>query len=239
MAKRSANAACGRLTSWLRAETLLSSAVTLELAVTAKPAVIRKMRNLLRRRCADALVAIDRTTRTPALALRRWIPPELPGRLRFDRGDKEEEGRDSNRVNGISRGDAEPHNEEKEADERHWRLAEPQHDRSMRLRAEEIHRSNPHAGRTRPGEGGGTTQEPNSPDTRALSISPRSKFQAAALSGFEASSFVSPASLGRSLSLSRRVSSPSQPSGSSRQARRRVVSALSRRSSPSLSACPA
>src|SRR5262249_42282514 len=90
---------------------------------------------------ADALPATDGAAGAPRLALRGRVVPELPRWLRVDRGDEEEERRESDGVNEISRGGTEADNDEQEADERHRGPAEPQHDQSMGLAPEEIHLS--------------------------------------------------------------------------------------------------
>jgi hypothetical protein len=105
-----------------------------------REAVIGKLPNLLRRRGADALVAVDRAACASGFALGGRVPPELPRRLRFDRCDEEEERRESHCVKEIPRGGTDPYNDEQEADERHRRLAKTQHDQSMRPLATEIHR---------------------------------------------------------------------------------------------------
>src|SRR5262249_47535682 len=78
---------------------------------------------LLWRRCADALVTIDRAAGAAALALCGRVVPELPRRLGLDRGDQEAERRHAYRVKQVPRGSTEPYKEEQEANERHRRLA--------------------------------------------------------------------------------------------------------------------
>jgi hypothetical protein len=107
--------------------------------VSANPAVIWKLPNFLGRHGADPLGAIDCAACAPALPLRGRVPPELPRGLRLDRGDKVEEHRDSHGVNPVTRGSTERCNEDQEANERHRRLTEPQHDQSMGLPASEVH----------------------------------------------------------------------------------------------------
>jgi hypothetical protein len=53
-----------------------------------REAVLRKLPNLLRRRCANTLPAVDGATRAARLVLRGRVVPELPCRLPADRGDE-------------------------------------------------------------------------------------------------------------------------------------------------------
>jgi hypothetical protein len=117
------------------------------LAFRADPAVIGKLPNLLRRHRTNPLVESDRTACASALTLRRRIEPELPGGLRVDRGYKEAERRDPDRVHEIPRSSTESHDDEQETDERHRRLTEPQHGLSMCLPPAEIHRRTGGGGR--------------------------------------------------------------------------------------------
>jgi len=65
-----------------------SLADRLAAARALREAVLRKLPNLLRRRCANTLPAVDGATRAACLALRGRVVPELPCRLRADRGDE-------------------------------------------------------------------------------------------------------------------------------------------------------
>jgi hypothetical protein len=79
----------------------------------------------------------------PTVSVLGGIEPELPRRLRIDRRDEEEKGRDSYRVDEIFGGSTEAHDAEQETHKRRRRLTEPKHGQSMRVRPPEVHVCDP------------------------------------------------------------------------------------------------
>src|SRR5689334_10084866 len=77
---------------------------------------VRQVANLLRRRCADALPAVE----TPAAAVvltAGLAVPELPGRLRIDGGNEEAEEGETCRIDLVTGEHADADDPEQEGDE--------------------------------------------------------------------------------------------------------------------------
>ena len=126
-----------RRQSWSDASAVIS-VKDLGAARALREPMLRKLLNLFWRGRSDPLPAVDGAARTTGLVFGGRIVPELPRGLRVYRGNEEEERRESDGVDEISRGSTKSDNDEQEADERDGWLAEPQHGRIMRLVRDEI-----------------------------------------------------------------------------------------------------